>query len=153
VSRERPHWIGVESATHTVSLHRSVSLASARTKYLSSGNAARSRLLQLGLAFQFAGGRPGRRRADDLEAAAVEGVHGRAGGVGLAGAGVADHQGDPGALLGDLPHHRRLVGVEAVAFGQGSADVLAGDDRGAFAGAAFGLLHQAPLQRQQLGVA
>jgi hypothetical protein len=105
---------------------------------------------QLGLAFQFAGGRPRRRGANDLEAAAVEGVHGRAGGVGLAGAGVADHQGDPGALLGDLADHCRLVGVEALAGGQASADVLAGDDRGAFAGAAFGLLHQAPLQRQQL---
>ena len=66
----------------------------------------------VGLAFQFAGGGPGRCRTKNLEAVAAEGVHRGPGGVGLAGAGVADHQRDPGAVPGDLADHRRLIGVQ-----------------------------------------
>jgi hypothetical protein len=105
----------------------------------------------VGLAFQLAGGRPGRRRAHDLEAVAAEGVHGGAGGVGLARAGVADHQRDPRAVASDLADHRRLVAVQPWAGGEGGADLLAGDHRGLLCGAAFGLLDQASLQAEEFG--
>jgi hypothetical protein len=44
VSREQPHWIAVESAIQTSSVHRSVAWASARRKSTSYARAARSRL-------------------------------------------------------------------------------------------------------------
>jgi hypothetical protein len=61
------------------------------------------------LSLELAGGRPGRRRTDHVKPGAAEGVHRGPGGIGLARAGVADHQRDPGAVPGDLADHRRLV--------------------------------------------
>jgi hypothetical protein len=105
---------------------------------------------RVGLAFQLAGGRPGRRRTDHLQPATAERIHGGAGGVGLAGAGIANDQRDPGAVASDLAHHRLLIGVQAGPGLEGGADVLAGDHRGALAGAPFGLLDQASLQSEEL---
>jgi hypothetical protein len=75
----------------------------------------------------------------------AEGLHRGGGRVRLAGAGVADHQRDPGAVPGNLADHRRLIGIQPWADGEGSADVAAGDHRGLLAGAPFGLADQALL--------
>src|SRR6266540_3694377 len=90
---------------------------------------------QADLLFELVGGDAGGGGGDDTDAGAAEGVDGGAGGVGLAGAGVADHHGDAGAVLGDLADHRLLVDVQARAGGQGGADKFAGDDRSSAIGA------------------
>jgi len=106
---------------------------------------------RIGFAFQLAGGRPGRRRTDDLQALAAEGIRGSAGGIGLAGAGVADHQRDPGAVAGDLADQSLLAAVQPWSGLEGGPDVLASDHRRLLAGAPFGLHYKAPLQVQELG--
>jgi len=105
---------------------------------------------RVGLAFQLAGGRPGRRRTDHLQPATAERIHGGAGGVGLAGAGIANDQRDPGAVASDLAHHRLLIGVQAGPGLEGGADVLAGDHCGVLVGAPFELVDQATLQVEEL---
>jgi hypothetical protein len=57
-------------------------------------------------------GDPGWRRPEDPVALQLPGVAGDPERVGLAGAGLADDHADALAALGDVAHHRRLVGPD-----------------------------------------
>jgi hypothetical protein len=63
------------------------------------------------LALETHRGDAGRGRGEEPVAVELPGVAGDAEGEGLAGPGPADHQGDAGAALAQVPDHRLLIGA------------------------------------------
>ena len=96
------------------------------------------------------GGDPGRGGAEDLVAVQLERLPGQPQRPGLARPGPADHHRHPGAALGEVTDHGRLVLPGGGVAVQDLADHLGPDDGAALAGPAGGAVDQLPLKGQQL---
>jgi hypothetical protein len=102
------------------------------------------------LALQAHGGDPGRGRGQEPVAVQLPGMAGDAEREGLAGPGPADHQGNAGTALAQVPDHGLLVGAGAGMGEDGLTDRLMGDDTHLFARPAGGRGDEALLDPQQL---
>ena len=96
------------------------------------------------------GGDPGRGGAEDLVAVQLERLPGQPQRPGLARPGPPDHHRHPGAALGEVADHGRLVLPGGGVAVQDLADNLRPDDGAALAGPAGGAVDQLPLKCQQL---